>query len=131
MNLPEMQDLQITILFDILEAFENSSTNDPEASFHLLKNLSLLLDTIQDKVNLPIDFYLKGIQTFNVLSYKSSTAVRLRIKETNLIEIRNVFVIKCLLENLEMSDDIYNKVLTVLNIHKLVDNLLASSDTKV
>ena len=62
------------------------------------------------------------------MSYKAIPAVRMKIKDMSLMENRNLLVLRCLLNSTE---DIYARIAAILEIHRSVDNLLASAESKI
>lgn len=95
---------------------------------NLLKNLAGVLEVINEKTELPIDFCVKAVQTMTVMSFKAVPAVRAKINDTILVETRNSFVIRCLVDR---SEDVYVRVAAIVDIHRFVEAVLASADIKV
>jgi hypothetical protein len=63
-----------------------------------------------------------------VMSFKALPAVRAKINDTILVETRNSFVIRCLVDR---SEDVYVRVAAIVDIHRFVEAILASADIKV
>ena len=77
-----------------------------ESALNLLRNLAAVLDQIQEKTEIPLDFCVKAIQVLNIMSYNALPVVRMRIKETSLAESRNCFVVRCLLDRTQVKDSL-------------------------
>jgi hypothetical protein len=62
------------------------------------------------------------------MSFKAPPAVRAKINDTILVETRNSFVIRCLVDR---SEDVYVRVAAIVDIHRFVEAILASADLKI
>lgn len=74
---------------------------------------------------MPSDFYPKAIQTMNYLSYHAPVAVRSRMKETLLSEVRNTYVVRCLLYGCW---DLETRISIISEIGTSIENLVASGE---
>ena len=67
-------------------------------------------------------------QVLNMMSYKALPNVRVKINDMSLMETRNLLVAWCLLD---ATEDIFTRATAILDIHRSVDILLASAESKV
>ena len=118
------------ILFDVLEVIEAYPMNDIDIAFNILKNFAMLLEAVLDKVDsIPLEFLIKSIDIINTLSYRSPPQLRLKLKDTGLLEGRNAYILKCLTSKFR-DHDFISHMAALCSIQSSIQNMLVSSDIK-
>lgn len=126
---PEASNVQLLILYDLLELFETVplASIGPEQGVNLLRNISAFLEQVIEKVELPLDLSVKAVLVMNTLIYQAPPDLRSKIKDTLLPEMRNTFVTQCLIDR---SNHLFDRIAALADIHTSVQNLLTSTETK-
>ena len=108
-SVPELRDVQETILMNISEGMQNIAKlcADMATALNLFKNFAMLLDQALERADLSLLFCVKVIHALQALTYNCPPEIRPRLKETALLEVRKSYVVRCLLEQ---HADYYAKV---------------------
>ena len=108
-SVPELRDVQETILMEVLGAMQNIAKlcADMVTVLNLFKNFAMLLDQALERADLSLLFCVKVIHSLQALTYNCPPEIRPRLKETALLEVRKSYVVRCLLEH---HADYYAKV---------------------
>lgn len=121
---PESQSILVSILFDLLEAFESHPLHtSSERSLYILRNLSSFLDQVLEKCETSIEFCVKAVHVINSMSYRAAPDLRSKIKDTMLPEVRNAYLTRCLVDRRE---DIWSRISCLAELHSSVLNLIVS-----
>jgi hypothetical protein len=137
LSTPEAASLQEWILFDVIRVFENfplSTRQTPlEVLLYYLRNIYLLLEQCLEKVELSLDFCVRCVQALHALIYKSPPELRSRLKETGLMDMRNLFIVRCFLVCFhgEGAGDLFVRSLALSLIHSSLHNYITVSDAKL
>ncbi len=136
LSTPDSCQIQEIILFDTLQTFEDfplSSRLFPlEVVMNFLRNTALLLEQVLDKVDINLDFCVKAIHALHALNYKCPPEVRARLRETSLPEMRNSFIVRCLLLCFHSNaGDLYMRALAISEINPSLHGYITTSDTKL
>jgi len=128
-SVPELRDMQETILVDVLEAMQNIAKLcvDMVTVLNLFKNFAMLLDQALEKADLSLLFCVKVIQSLQALTYNCPPEIRPRLKETALLEVRKSYVVRCLLEH---HADYYAKVAALHEIGSSLQNYVSLHESK-
>jgi hypothetical protein len=127
MDFPEARQFQMNLLFDILENIPSLSSDSFEPSMNLVKNLAALLELVAEKIDASIELSVAAVECVNALLYNCPIAVRQRVKDTSLPEMRVLFVTRCLIErNVELEV----KALALRDIRSSIVSLVSSNDAK-
>ena len=120
----------LVILFDVLEVIEAYPMNDIDIAFNILKNFAMLLESVLDRVeSIPLEFLVKSIDIINTLSYRSPPQLRLKLKDTGLLEARNAYILKCLTSKFR-DHDFLSHMAALCSIQSSIQNMLVSIDTR-
>lgn len=104
--------------------------NDIDIAFNILKNFAMLLETVLDKVDsIPLEFLIKSIDIINTLSYRSPPHLRMKLKDTGVLEARNAYILKCLTSKFR-DHDFVSHMVALCSIQSSIQNMLVSFDTK-
>jgi hypothetical protein len=127
MDFPEARQFQMNLLFDILENIPSLANDSFEPSMNLVKNLAALLEQVAEKIDASIELSVAAVECVNALLYNCPVAVRQRVKDTSLPEMRVLFVTRCLIErNVELEV----KALALRDIRSSIVSLVSSNDAK-
>ena len=85
-------EVQVVILYDLLEVFERYPIGSIEVVLNIFKNMANLLSQLLLKCDISLEFCVKTIQSIHALSYKCPPNIRSRIQETKLPNVRNAYV---------------------------------------
>jgi hypothetical protein len=125
---PEASNVQIMIIFDLLELFQHtpiSSTNNNEQGINLFRNISAFLEQVLEKVEIPLEIYVKAVAVMHSLTYHAPPELRIKIKDTLLPEMRNTYVTQCLVDR---SSDLFRRISALSEIHLSIQNLMTSTE---
>lgn len=121
---PEARDIQLLIMFDLVELFEKHSFKlNVERTLNLMRNMSTLLDQILEKSEITLEFCVRAIQTTNSLIYHAPQEIRMKIKDTLLFDVKHAYVMRCLVDRQE---DIWERVTCLSSIHTSIADLISS-----
>lgn len=124
---PEACQFQMNLLFDILDAASLESFVDSKKSMNVLRNVSALLEQAAERVDIEIDFCVRAVDAMDSLSYNCPAALRAKIRETSLPEMRVLYVTRVLIDN---ATDIETKASCIRDIHSSIVSMVTSSDCK-
>lgn len=101
LSTPDLCPIQDILMFDSLQWFEDfpfaNRTFCTEIVLNFLKNFGSLLENYLEKIDISLDFCVRVIQTMHALNYKCPPEIRAKLRETNLSEVRNSYVLRCFL----------------------------------
>jgi hypothetical protein len=124
---PEARDIQILVLFDLVELFEKQSLSvvsmEPTTTLNLMKNMSTLLDQVLEKSEITLEFCVRAIHAMNSLIYHAPQDIRLKIKDTLLFDVKHAYVMRCLVDRQE---DIWERVSCLSSIHSSIIDLIST-----
>jgi hypothetical protein len=130
---PDANEVQVDLIFDILDAIDSSSLRPTEATFNLLKNFNFFLEQIIEKLDMGIDICARVLQTIQAIGYRAPPEIRSRIKEIGLQETRNTFVCSCLIEYSGLVDrdkENYDRVALWIEVQPSLYAYLSASESK-
>jgi hypothetical protein len=122
---PEARDIQLLVLFDIVELFEKQSLSiamEPQ-TLNLMRNMSTLLDQVLEKSEITLEFCVRAIHAMNSLIYHAPQDMRLKIKDTLLFDVKHAYVMRCLVDRQE---DIWERVSCLSSIHSSIIDLIST-----
>jgi hypothetical protein len=122
---PEARDIQLLIMFDLVELFEKQQSfkTNVDRTLNLMRNMSTLLDQILEKSEITLEFCVRAIQAMSSLIYHAPQEIRLKIKDTLLFDVKHAYVMRCLVDRQE---DIWERVTCLSSIHTSIADLISS-----
>jgi hypothetical protein len=133
---PNYEDTQRVILMDMIKSIDNlsfsSRNNSTEETINYLKNLSALLDQSLYKTEFTLEFSVLVIKSIHSLSYKCPPDIRSKLKETGMIDVRNTFIVQCLMDCFDSySRDLYSRATALCEINSPLQGYITSIETKI
>ena len=135
LSVPEYEDIQRTILYNILKSLDNFPFNTQQYTTEIiidyLKNYIYLLEQIFYKCDILLEFTVMTIKILYNINYKCLPDIRIRLKEIGIIDIKNIYIIQCLMDCFDSnSRDLYNRVIALCEINTSLQGYITSADTK-
>ena len=125
LSTPECSDIQNDILSDLSQsliahplAYQVRQHSLEIIMLYLKTFVNLLDQSIYKAENLTLEFMVTVIKTLHILNYKCSPEIRTKLKETGLPEIKNTFLVQCLMDCFDShSRDLYSRVTALCEIN--------------
>ena len=135
LSVPEYEDIQRTILYNILKSLDNFPFSTQQYTTDIiidyLKNYIYLLEQIFYKCDILLEFTVMTIKILYNINYKCLPDIRIRLKEIGIIDIKNIYIIQCLMDCFDSnSRDLYNRVIALCEINTSLQGYITSADTK-
>ena len=135
LSVPEYEDIQCTILYNILKSLDNFPFNTQQYTTDIiidyLKSYIYLLESIFYKCDILLEFTVMTIKVLYNINYKCLPDIRIRLKEIGIIDIKNIYIIQCLMDCFDSnSRDLYNRVIALCEINTSLQGYITSTDTK-
>jgi hypothetical protein len=136
LSTPESSQILMTILFEFLHSLENFPFSKRLYSFevvmNILRNTALLLEQVLEKVEITPQFCVKAIHAMHLVNYQCPPEVRTKLKETLLPEMRNSYIVRCLLDCCDSNNgNLYTRVLTLTEMNSSLQGYIASKEIKI
>lgn len=136
LSAPEYEDTQRVILFDLMKSFDNFSFNQRYHSLDMVlnyfRNYASLLDQILYKSDLSLEYSVLVIKAIHAMTYKCPPDVRAKLKETGLSEVRNTYIVQCLMDCFDShSRDLYSRATALCEINSPLQGYMTSTETKL
>ena len=139
LSTPEFGDIQNDILTDLVQSLiahplaHQVRLHSLEIVIIYLKNfVSLLEQSLYKAENITLEFMVTVIKTLHILNYKCSPEIRAKLKDTGLPEIKNTFMVQCLMDCFDShSRDLYSRATALTEINSSLQGYVTSLDTKV
>lgn len=136
LSAPEYEDTQRVILFDLMKSFDNFSFNQRYHSLDIVlnyfRNYASLLEQILYKSDLSLEYSVLVIKAIHAMTYKCPPEVRAKLKETGLSEVRNTYIVQCLMDCFDShSRDLYSRATALCEINSPLQGYMTSIETKL
>jgi hypothetical protein len=125
--LPEGREIQLTMIYDVLDCIDEQSFCDPLVAPLLIRNFEAFLEGILDKVDFPLELSVRVVEVVNSLNYRASPDIRTSLKESALGDMKNVFISRCFLDQNAL---VLSRVEALKSLESSLENFLSSTDTK-
>ena len=126
--LPEGRDIQLTIIFDVLDCIDEHQFDDASRAIVVIRNFESFLENVLDKVEVPMELAVRVVEVISSLNYRVRPDMRVSLQDSSLGDIKNAFMSRCFTDQAEM---LLSRVDALKSTKSSLESFLSSTGTRL
>jgi len=126
--LPEGRDIQLTILFDVLDCIDEQPFDDSSMAPVIIRNFEVFLESVLEKVDATLDISVRVIEVINSLNYRAAPDIRASLKDSSLGDLKNQYISRCFAD---LNESLLNRIDALKFVASSLESYLVSADAKL